>query len=318
MNAARRKRKTGPLSSVLTPLRHSTGQRALVILAMVVAVPVGAIYAWQRWGDRIAKGPEYLLRPENIEITVEQPDWIKSDVRAEAVRDGSLGDLSILDKQLTVKVAQAFAMHSWVEQVTRVSKHYPARVVVELTYRKPVAMVEVWTPKNGDGLLPIDINGVLLPPSDFTAEQTRDYLRISVPNAAPAGPVGTAWGDSRVAGAARIAAVFEGRWKALGLYRITARQADPISNSSPPSTYELLTKNGVRVIWGKPPAADSAVEAKAALAKVAKLAEYVESNGSLESMTEATEIDLRGRADADRHTALLPSRSSWGTNVRSH
>jgi hypothetical protein len=288
---------------------------------MVVAVPAGAIYAWQRWGDRIAKGPEYVLTPESFEITAEQPAWIKSDVREDVVRDGSLSELSILDKQLTVKVEQAFLMHNWVEKVTRVNKYYPARVVVELVYRKPVAMVELWTPE-GDGLVPIDINGVLLPSTDFIAEDgtatedTRDYLRISVPNAAPAGPVGTAWGDPRVEGAARIAAVFEGRWKALGLYRITISRAD--SGSAPEPTYDLFTKNGVRVIWGEAPAADSMVEAKAALAKVAKLARYVKSNGPLESMTESADIDLRGRPDTDPHTALLPSRSTRGANVRTH
>lgn len=316
MNAARRKRKTSPLSSVLAPFRHGAGQRALILLAMVVAVPAGAIYAWQRWGDRITKGPEYVLLPENIEITTDKPDWIKSDIREEVVRAGGLTDLSIRDTHPR-KVSQAFAMHNWVEEVIRVNKYYPARVVVELVYRKPQAMVQVSI--NGQpGLLPIDVNGVLLPPADFTAEQTRDYLRISVPNATPTGPVGTAWGDPRVAGAARIAAVFEERWKALGLYGIAVSQADTASGSARQPTYDLFTKNGVRVIWGEAPAADSTVEAKAALTKVAKLARYVESNGPLESMTDTTAIDLRGRPDSDPHTALLPSRSSRGASVTSH
>ncbi len=326
MNAARRKRKTGPLSSfssALAPFCHGAGRRALVLLALVVAVPAGAIYAWQRWGERISKGPEYVLLPENIEITADKPDWIKSDIRAEVVRDASLTGKSTLDKDLTKKVAQAFRMHNWVEEVTRVNKYYPARVVVELVYRKPVAMVEVWSPKDGDGLLPIDINGVLLPRGDFVgdsgeaAANVRDYPRISVPDAAPASLVGSPWGDPRVEGAARIAAVFEGRWKALGLYRIAASQVDSITGSPPEPTYDLFTKNGVRAIWGKAPAAESVVEAKAALAKVARLAKYVEANGPLESMTETTDIDLRGRRETDPHTALLPSRSSRGANVTS-
>lgn len=326
MNAARRKRKTGPLSSfssALAPFFHGAGRRALVLLALVVAVPAGAIYAWQRWGGEISKSPEYVLLAENIEITRDKPEWIKSDIRAEVVRDGSLTGLSILDKQLTIKVEQAFLMHNWVEQVTRVNKYYPARVVVELVYRKPVAMVEVWSPKDGDGLLPIDINGVLLPPEDFkndtgkAAANARDYLRISVPNAAPAGLVGSPWGDPRVEGAARIAAVFEGRWKALGLYRIAASRVNSTSRSAPEPTYDLFTKNGVRVIWGEAPAAESMVEAKAAMAKVARLARIVDSNGPLESMTETTDIDLRGRTETGPHTALLPSRSSRGANVTS-
>ncbi len=323
MNAARRKRKSSPLSSVLTLFRHTTGQRALIILAILVAVPVGAIYAWQRWGDRITKGPEYLLTPENIEITTDKPGWIKSDIRAEVIRDGSLANLSILRVSVD-EIEQAFAMHNWVEEVTRVNKYYPARVVVELTYRKPVAMVEVWSPKNGDGLLPIDINGVLLPPEDFVDKDGNavagagEYPRIFLPDAMPTGMVGSAWGDHRVAGAARIAAVFEGHWKKLGLYRIAANQADSAAGSAQTPIYQLFTKNGVRVIWGEAPAVDNMVEAKAALAKVARLAKYVESNGPLESMTESTDIDLRGRPETDPHTALLPSRSSRRAIVTSH
>lgn len=324
MNAARRKRKSSPLSSVLAPFRHTAGQRALIILAILVAVPIGAIYAWQRWGDRITKGPEYLLTPESFEITVNQPAWIKSDVRQDVVRDGSLNELSIRDKQLLHKVEQAFLMHNWVEKVIRVNKYYPARVVVELTYRKPVAMVEVWTPKHGDCLLPVDINGVLLPSEDFVdkdgnaSAEARDYPRVFVPDAMPTGMAGSAWGDQRVAGAARIAAVFEGHWKKLGLYRIAASRTDSADGSIQTPIYELFTKNGVRVIWGEAPATDNMVAAKAALAKVARLAKYVESNGPLESMTESTDIDLRGRPETDPHTALLPSRSSRGANVTNH
>jgi hypothetical protein len=196
--------------------------------------------------------------------------------------------------------------------VTRVSKHYPARVVVEMIYRKPVAMVEV-SIDGGLGLFPVDIEGVLLPPTDFIAEDggatenARDYLRISVPDAAPTGPVGTVWGDPRVEGAVRIAAVFEGRWQALGLYRIETAPPDSVAVTDLEPTYELRTKDGFRVIWGKAPGVDSASEAKAALAKVAKLAAYVQSNGSLDSITGTARIDLRGRLDFDPHTASLPT-----------
>jgi len=319
MNAARRKRKTGarsPFSPVALLLQPGAGRQAIVILVMIAGMTGGAVYAWQRWGDRITEGPEYVLLPENFEIPA-KPAWIRSDIRAEVVRDGSLTDMSIRDTQLLEKVKQAFAMHSWVERVTRVSKYYPARVVVEMAYRKPVAMVEVSV--NGQaGLFPIDIEGVLLPPADFITEDgaaagnAREYLRIFVPDAAPTGPVGTAWGDPRVDGAARIAAVFQDRWKDLGLYRIAIGAPESAAVADLQPTYELLTKNGFRVIWGKAPDADSAAEAKAALAKVAKLATYVQSNGSLESITGTTHIDLRGRPDFDPHTATLPTGPSGG------
>ena len=62
-----------------------------------------------------------------------RPAWIHTDVKAEVIRNASLdAALSVLDDNLTVNIAQAFALHPWVAKVTRVSKHHPARVKVEV------------------------------------------------------------------------------------------------------------------------------------------------------------------------------------------
>jgi hypothetical protein len=294
----------------------------MTAVVFVAALVGGAIYAWQRWGEDITQGPDYILQPEDIKISENSPvpAWIHSDIRAEVVREGSLSGLSILDRQLTVKVAQAFTMHSWVEMVTRVSKHHPAHVVVEMVYRKPVAMVEVKIDDQA-GLLPVDIEGVLLPPDDFrlppddsplppdefAAEQARKYPRISVPDATPTGLIGSAWGDRRVAGAARIAAVLQEHWERLGLYRIATRTTIASAESPTEPTYDLFTRNGVRVIWGEAPDANNAADARAALDKVSKLVAYDDSNGPLKSMKEPAEIDLRGRTVFDPRAATLPS-----------
>ncbi len=305
MNAAKRKRKPGPLAglmSSLSPLAGGTGQRVLIGAFLVVGLLGGTYFGWQRWGGQISQEPEYLVLPENIKITP-LPPWIRSDIKAETLRDCSLTDLSILDRQLTVKLARAFSMHNWVEDVRRVSKHHRAQVVVELVYRQPVAMVEVVISEQ-DGLLPIDINGILLPPGDFSAEQaTRGYLRISLPDAMPAGSVGTAWGDQRIHGAARIAAVLGEHWKDLGLYRIAPIPPDDSVGSSQETRYTLTTRQGTQVVWGKSPEADNAVDAKAAMRKVAHLLAYVESNGPLDSAKRAEKIDLTTRELANPHTA---------------
>jgi hypothetical protein len=304
MNAAKRKPKPGPLArfvSPLLPLVGGTGQRVLIGAFLAVGLLGGTYFGWQRWGGQISQQPEYVVLPENIEITP-LPPWIRSDVQAEALRDASLTHLSILDRQLTVKIARAFSMHTWVQDVLRVSKHPPAQVVVELAYRQPVAMVEVVISQQ-DGLLPIDVNGVLLPPGDFSAEQARDYLRISLPDAMPAGSVGTTWGDLRIHGAARIAAVLGERWKDLGLYRIAPIREDSPSEKTQDTRYMLSTRQGTQIIWGKAPDAKSAVDAKAAKAKVAHLLAYVESHGSLDSASRAAEIDLTTRELANPHTA---------------
>jgi hypothetical protein len=194
-------------------------------------------------------------------------------------------------------------MHTWVEEVRRVSKQHPARVEVELVYRQPVAMVEVVI-SGQDGLLPIDVNGTLLPPGDFSAEQARDYLRISLPDAMPAGSLGTPWGDPRVHGAARIAAVLREHWKELGLYRVALLPPDGMSSSAEEPRYMLSTRQGTKIVWGRAPEAGNAADTKAALSKVAHLLAWVESHGPLDSAEQDDgEIDLTLRELATPHTA---------------
>jgi cell division septal protein FtsQ len=322
MNAARRKRKTGSVtyfSSTFLPFVRGTLGKTVMALVFVVAPIGGVIYTWERWGEDITRGQDYILQPEDFVISDNSPvpDWIHSDIKAEVIRKGSLSGLSILDRQLTVKVAQAFTTHNWVETVTRVSKHHPARVVVEMIYRKPVAMVEV-----AGGLLPIDVEGVLLPtdgffrlppddypgtPKEFAAEQARKYLRISVPDATPTTDLaGSVWGDRRVAGAARIASVLQEHWEQLGLYRIATRATSASTESSAEPSYDLFTRNGVRIIWGEAPDANNAAEARAAVDKVSKLLAYDESNGPLKSMERPAEIDLRGRMVFDPRRGTHP------------
>jgi hypothetical protein len=301
MNAAKRKQKPRSMDRLVSPLRPLASQpgRRLMVGGFLVFVLLGGTYfGWQRWGGEIADQPQYVVLPENIEITP-PPAWIRSDVKLEALRDGGLTNLSLLDRELTIEVARAFSMHNWVQDVLRVSKHHPARVEVQLEYRRPVAMVEV-----PNGLLPVDAHGILLPPGDFSAEQARDYLRISVPGAVPGGPVGTAWGAPRVHDAARIAGVLQEHWKKLGLYRIAVA---PTHAADEEPRYVLATRQGVRVIWGTAPRVDDVADAKRALLKVAHLMAYVETNGPLDGVSQNAEIDLTERELANPQTTRLIS-----------
>jgi cell division septal protein FtsQ len=301
MNAAKKKRQRRSLLSRLLPFFQGGWRRMIMGLILIGLFTGGGVYGWRQWGPQIVQGPEFRVTPDQIEVTA-PPEWIRSDVKAEVIRDGSLTELSLLDKQLTVKVAQAFTMHNWVERVTRVSKHHPARVVVDLVYRKPVAMVEVVL--NGQpGLLPVDINGVLLPPEDFTATQTRDYLRVAAEHTTPVGQVGTAWGDPRIHGAAHVAAVFQGQWKTLGLYSIVV-QSDPSSPSQ--SLYSLETTQGTRVIWGTALNVNDAAQVAVAKRKLTRLFAHVEQHGPLDANHQSREIDLREKAEIEPRTAVLP------------
>ncbi len=306
MNAARRTKQessspvTDGASADVEPVSWI---RLLAICGVLILVMLGVGYdLWTRWGPTITSQREYQLRPEYIEITP-PPPWIQANVHAEVVRDGGLVGLSILEHQLTVKVAQAFAMHSWVEQVTHVSKqNHPARVTVELKYRRPVAMVEVVVDQQ-PGLLPVDAHGILLPPQDFSMEQTRDYLRIAVPHAVPSSPVGSPWGQTEVHEAARIAAMFREHWRACGLYRIQLVPAGSADSTQIHPVFELHSRSGAAVIWGWAPDSDDEDEMRNALAKVAKILEYVQAHGSLEDASPGTHLDLREHVPPGARTA---------------
>jgi len=267
--------------------------RPLIIPAMIVGFVAGAIALWWRYGDEVVSShpQRYRVELENVLVT-DPPAWVKADVRSEVFHDAGWHEqpLSILENDLTVRVAQAFEQHTWVAKVSRVRKQSPATVKVELQYRRPVAMVEVDYQGRG-GLLPVDAEGVLLPPEDFTPEEAVDFPRITVDYSGPSGSIGTSWGDDRVAGAAKIAAVLIEPWQDWGLYRIVAQRTGEPSSRSPPS-YELHTRDRTRVLWGSAPG-DEAMGEATAEQKVVRLARYVEEHGPLDGKDSPAEIDVR-------------------------
>ena len=293
------KKKSAP--ALLAPLQAmfgGHGKRLLAAVTLLVLLGVGLTQAWNRWGKPATAGDDYVVTPAKISITP-QPAWIHADVKAEVVRDGSLSRLDLRDRKLLETVSQAFAMHSWVAKVRQVRKRFPAHVTVELEYRKPVAMVEVEL-RGRPGLLFIDASSILLPSEDFAANQTKDYLRVSAGNAAPAGVYGTLWGSDKIAGAARLAAAWGDRWKPLGLYRIVIT-SDP--NAQP--VYELHTKTGTRVVWGRAPGAEVSPgpsNEPSPEQKISHLLQLAAESGSLDKHAAA-----HGSAPIDlRQVAALP------------
>ena len=115
--------------------------RALVLTAIVVIAAIAAsVYGWRRWGEPATHSSEYVVTGERISVTP-QPTWIHANVKAEVLRSLTGAKLELLDGQLVEKIAHAFALHPWVAKIIRVEKQYPARVNVELEYRRPVLVV---------------------------------------------------------------------------------------------------------------------------------------------------------------------------------
>jgi hypothetical protein len=267
--------------------------RIPLMIGTIVVFIGGAIGLWRKFGGEIESqhSEKFLVARDGLQVTP-QPTWIPADVCSEVYQDAGWEQKrpSILEPDLTVRVAQAFEQHTWVAKVTRVTKHHPARVVVELQYRRPVAMVEV-DYQGKSGLLPVDNLGVLLPPEDFKAEAALKFPRITVDYNGPEGSVGTPWGDARVAGGAAIAGLLIDEWENLGLYRVVALARAGGTSSDAPQ-YELHTRSGSRVLWGHAPEAETSGEASA-LQKCRQLAAYVQQNGSLAAIEKPVVIDVR-------------------------
>ncbi len=258
----------------------------LTTLAVVLAAIISFAIAWQKWGVPALDSDEYLVTAEKIEVTP-QPNWIHTNVKAECVRSLSGLKLSILDRELVEKVANAFTLHPWVAHVVRVEKRNQAQVHVELEYRRPALVVKIDAPGD-EGLLFLDEDAVLLPSTDFAPTQARDYLRIAAAGEAPTSVYGTPWSSERIAGAAQLAACLGTRWQPLGLYWIVVAKTP-----GGQLLYELRSQDDkVRVIWGRPPGTEGANEPTAEQ-KIAAFEQLVQTEGSLDKIATDKPLDLR-------------------------
>ncbi len=271
------------------------------LMLVVVVVGTLGLGLWRHVREHVLAGQHYQIHTEHITIS-QPPEWIRphpgNESSAERIKTEVLhglqenGKLSLLDTDLTVRLAEAFSAHPWVARVERVSKRFPSGVEVVLEYRVPVALVEL---HDGSGVLPVDEHAVLLPTRDFTIDEAERYPRIAEIFTAPPSVVGTRWGDAAVLGAAQIAAAIGNEWKTLNLARVVPIERKP-ARSGYEYTYRLFTHSGTTVDWGRAPGTDLPGEVPAT-EKLAQLKRYyVQNNGTLDGADgpHGIEIDERG------------------------
>jgi len=269
-------------------LRGVASPYAAAFLTILVAFGATAL-AWQRWGSAAISAADHKLTLDSLQVSP-QPDWILVDVKSEVFRDGSLAELNFLDPQLSLKVSRAFEMHAWVAKVDRTGKRPSGRVIVDLHYRRPVAWVKI--PKDGariqqDSVLPIDADAVVLDPAELKL-QPDDLLKISISELPQYGPKGTAWSDTRLMGAAKLASLLKNCWQECGVYQI--RGLSHLDSNRPASVYELVTHSGPRIVWGVAPGLEQSNEPKA-VDKLSRL-KSLAARGGL-SGRETLQLDLR-------------------------
>jgi len=265
--------------------------RSIAVVLIAVVIVVVLVGLWGIGQSRLRHDAQFDLRVEDMQLLPEQPSWIRENVLHSVVKQHNLEELFLDDSNLTKQLADAFTLHSWILSVESVEKS-PTGVQVRVNYRKPVAMVEV---KFNDRphVLPIDAGGTVLPPGDFNGDDISNYLRIAADHLRPSGNVGDPWGDAKVAGAAKLAGLFDSiDWKEMGLYRIEVTM-NPRDSTA---VYYIVMKEhpGIRVLWGSEPGQET-VEEQIAPEKLAELTAFYRANKTLQISSEPTEIDLRSR-----------------------
>ncbi len=274
------KKKTPPAAPArfvkLIALMRGPGRPYALAFVAVAVLAGGWHLVWREVRQRVLSSPSYLVGPQNVVITP-LPSWIHVDIREDVFRNASLdAPQSILDDDLVQRIADAFSLHPWVAKVHRVTKHHPARVSVELTYRRPVCMVEVRGKR-----YPVDVQGVLLPADHFSPVEAAEFPRLLGVDTLPMGTIGEYWGDVRVVDGAEIADALSPVWEEFELSYIKPSERVDAGISREEHTYVVLTRGGSRVAWGRAPSADAPGELSAD-AKVAHFKEYFTRYGSLE------------------------------------
>ncbi|MCH8044859.1 MAG: hypothetical protein IID44_14190 [Planctomycetes bacterium] len=299
--ARRRKSARFPQLGWFLRFTHGRGLGVALALLSTTAVVIGAVALWDNIGGEILTGPEYYVDPQDIQITP-PPRWVHSDVKGEVLENRGLSEpLWIFDEGLAKRIADEFLLHPWVAEVVRVRKHHPAAIEVELTYRKPVAMVMA---ADESRLLPVDVNAVVLPRKDFSEVEIERYPRIATVRSRPQAPVGEAWQDPHVLDGAKIGAALLEVWKKLRLAQIVPVETDRRRSGRRDRIYALETRRGKRIVWGHVPGAETLGELNAE-EKVAKLLRYVQKHRSLDGGHNANVPRLyrQEQQPEDPHTA---------------
>ena len=275
------------ISRLLPALKGNWGMSLLVLAVFIAA----SFYAYKKFGLEIAGRSDQQVSLENVVLVPEQPEWVKSSLKEQIIGQYELDKLLLDDEELVEQFAAAFELDSHVEEVVRIEKRVN-HIRVEVTYRVPVAMVEVKVDEQRF-VFPVDRSAVVMQTNDFDEADLGEFLRLVSDYSKPKGNSGTPWGDPIItAGAAIANSLNDIAWKAMGLYRIYSIAENDGSNR----LYYVNLKNdeNIRVLWGNPPGEEVSSEASVA-EKVTNLEAFFKENSTLSVSSETAEIDLRSK-----------------------
>jgi hypothetical protein len=260
---------------------------AVWFLGATAAVIASAMALWKDQQHNLVDAKRFQLTPDRIEVNL--PDsLVGTDVKDEFFRR-LMSPPSLLATDLVPAAARAFEQIPWVEYVNSIEK-VPAGLKVNLTYRTPVAVIDVReTPQ-----FTIDKFGFVIDESVVDQDVRKTLLRIAVPhlNRSRIPETWQRWEDNRIRGAASIAAFLKGQNREFGLYWIVSFQIDGTSDSAE-QLFELWpASHGAKLIWGMPSETASQYEVSPEQ-KISAIREFVLKSGPLDAQTGNKKIDVR-------------------------
>ncbi len=248
------------------------------LLFAVMPLMILGYFAWYHWGAEHLDKALYAVRLEDLTCTP-QPTWIRSsDVKKEVYKNCGLDQLSLLDPQASATIARAFESHNWVARVQRVTKLSGGKVVVDVNYRRPVAMIRSDDP-TAKGYYPVDEQAVILPTADFDPSQVMNYFVIQAEGATSV--EGMAFTDMRIRHALELCRFLESKRVELRLAKIQVVREEQWVSANPWLLF-VSTSDNRRIFWGHAPGVESPGELQAP-AKLARLIQWrSDPNASIE------------------------------------
>lgn len=270
----------------LTGLRRRFYRPAVLLVLGLLPMSVVVVTAIRRSLPDLSTRPEYRVTAESIEL-VDPPPWVPERFVERSLGEADLPPtMSLLDDDLVTDLAKAFEQSPWVEEVGEIRKLPTGRVLADLRFRRPVAVVRA-----NRVSYPVDAHGVLLPAEDFDPVRARGLPHIVNITTEPA-EVGSAWVDPVLHGAAAIADSLAEEWAALGFAAIRLRREDSRGKEARDLVYEIVTRERSLVVWGRAPGSSHPGELTVPQ-KVGKLTRYLEKFESFEKPNGPYEIDIR-------------------------
>lgn len=232
--------------------------------------------------------PEYQVAFQEIQLSPRPSGTVPNDLVRQIQRQRDFPEwVSTLDPGLAQRLAAAFREQPWIESVREVRLTYPPQIVVQVDYRRPVALVALKS-----GLYPVDPEGVVLPPADFSPKDAERFPVVQNVRSVPAGPAGLAWGDPVVLAAARLADAMRNDWPDLQLTAIVAPKPAKADIDPSELIFSLTAKGGSKIVWGRAPGSGHPGELTA-VQKIGRLHKYLREFGGFDQPRGPYEIDIR-------------------------